>query len=94
MGPMKIEDLSLISIDGQTHLTTSEEIVRAVAWAARRGWGNYTAHRFVTALVMTDNLRHTNRWPEVMKKIDDLKVAADLAALEVHGHVEGEIEGS
>lgn len=74
---MKIEDLSLISIDGQAHLTTSEQVVSAAAWAARRGWGNYTALRFVTALVMTDTLRHTNKWPEVMKKINDLKIAAD-----------------
>lgn len=91
MGPMKIEDLSLIAIDQGTHQTTSEEIVRAVAWAARRGWGNYTAMRFVTALVMTDNLRHTEKWPEVMKKIDDLKIAADLANLEEHGGTQGSL---
>jgi len=92
---MKIEELSLIAIDGQRHLVTSENVVAAVAYAVRRGYGNVTAYRFVTALVMTDQLRGPlGQWPVVLKKIRDLGLDADLAALEIGETITGEIEGS
>jgi hypothetical protein len=88
------EDLSLLMIDNQRHLTTSEDIVSAVAWAARRGWGDFTCYRFVTALVMTDNLRQSRKdqWKIVMKKISDLQIAGELAALEKGYRITGPIE--
>lgn len=87
---MKVNELTLYMIDSERHLTTSEEIVAAVAYAARDGWSNTTAYRFVTALVMTDNLRNYVVWPVVIRQIKDLGIAADLAALEVEGSVTGE----
>lgn len=94
---LKIEDLSLTAIDAVAHTTLSEELVSAVGYAARRGYGNYTALRFVTALVITDNLRHTAQWSTILRKIEDLKIEADVAALESArwvNPVEGEVEGS
>ena len=87
---MKIEDLSLAAIDGQRHLTTSDEIVRAVAYAARRGYGNVSCYRFVTAVMMLE--APIDVWPQVLKKIDDLKTEIELAALMSDRVVSGEIE--
>lgn len=89
---MKIEDLTLTMIDGQRHLTTSDQIVTAVAYAARRGFSNVTCSRFVTALVMTDMLRDAFQWPFVLKKIDELRIELELAALKDNRVVTGPIE--
>lgn len=70
---MKIEDLTFTSIDAQRHLTTSEEIVAAVAFAVRNAWSDKGAYRFVTALIMTDTLTADRReWYAVMRQISYL----------------------
>ena len=89
---MKIDELTLTSVANQMHLTTSRDIVKAVAWAARLGWANTTCYAFVTALVMTDNLTTPSEWPYVIRKISDLKIAADLASLESGRVITREIE--
>jgi hypothetical protein len=94
---MKVEELSLVGIGAhliKDPVTVNRMVVAAVAWAARRGWGNHTAYLFLTALVMTDTLRHQDQWPVVMRKLQDLKYEKELAELEVGMTVEGEIEGS
>lgn len=75
---MKIEDLTFNSIDDVRHLTVSTEIVRAVWYAVRVCQPEATAHRFVTALAMTDNLNNQERWPEVLQAVADLEEAAGL----------------
>lgn len=89
---MKIEELTLSMIDGQRHLTASEDIVSAVAFAARLGWGDVTCYRFVTALVMTDSLQDSSKWRPVLRRIDNLKSTAELAAIKDNRVVTGEIE--
>ncbi len=70
---MQTDDLTLTSIDSVRHLTTSEEVVKAVAFAVRVGHQNHTAYRFVTALVMTDNLADRTDWPKVLLRVMDLE---------------------
>lgn len=93
---MNIDELSLPMIADQMRLTTNREIVKAVAkavaYAARLGWADTTCFAFVTALVMTDNLRNPGQWPVVLRKISDLKIAADLASLKEDRMVTREIE--
>lgn len=76
---MKLDALTLASIDGMRHLTVSEHIVKAVAFAVRAGHKDRTAYRFVTALVMTDALEEgepgTRRWWDVLKAVMDLEQA-------------------
>lgn len=79
---MEIDDLTLHTIAHHMSPTVNREIVEAVAYAARIGWADTTCHAFVAALVMTDNLTTPSEWPYVLRKISDLKIAADLAALE------------
>jgi hypothetical protein len=89
---VKIEDLTLAMIASQMHLTTSRDIVAAVVWAARLGWADTTCYAFVTALVMTDTLQEVFQWPLVLKKIENLKIAADLAALEAGKVITRDVE--
>lgn len=89
---MEIDDLNLVTVSQHMHLTTSREIVAAVAWAARLGWADTTCYAFVAALVMTDTLGDRSQWPVVMKKISDLKIAASVAALKDNRVVTREIE--
>lgn len=89
---MDIDDLTLNMIGAQMHLTTSREIVKAVAWAARLGWADVTCQAFVTALVMTDTLTDRSQWPTTIRKIQDLKIASDLAALEEGKTISRDIE--
>lgn len=80
---MNIGDLSLRSIDGMRHMTTSDEIVTAVAFAARAGHSNVTAYRFVTALTVCDALKGGSpsdpKWQAILKTVMDLERAAKEA---------------
>jgi hypothetical protein len=89
---VEIEDLTLAMIASQMHLTTSRGIIAAVAWAARLGWADITCYAFVTALVMTDNLATPSEWSYVIRKISDLKIASDLAALEASKVITRDVE--
>ena len=89
---MNTEELSLYAIDSHRPIVVSPEIVCAVAFAARLGWSERTTYRFVTAVVLTDNLRDRGLWPEIMRKVKNLQVNADLAALEIGQDVRGDIE--
>ena len=92
---MKIEDLSLVRIDGMAHLTISHDLVAAAAFAARAGYGDVTARRFVTALVMTDKLKGRDRraWGEVLKAVANLVIEGEIAALEDGRVISGELNG-
>lgn len=92
---MKIEDLTLTEIDGAAGPAASPEIVRASAYAARRGWGNRTCYRFVVALIVTNQLRHPDlsQWDAILKKIENLQIQDDLAALMDNRVVAHEIGG-
>lgn len=70
---MDVDDLTLTSIDGHRHLATSEQIVKAVAFAIRAGHTSTTAYRFVTALVMTDSLSPRRGWAATLEKIMQLE---------------------
>lgn len=67
------DGLTLTAIDGMRHLTASEDVVAAVAFAARAGHSTRTAYRFVTALVMTDALKNPTRWGDILKLVMDLE---------------------
>lgn len=69
------EDLTLAAIDSARHLAVSEDIVGAVAFAARAAHSNQTAGRFVTALVMKDALQAPVRWGAILKQVMDLEAA-------------------
>lgn len=79
---MSPDELTLASIDNQRHLATSIEMVSAVAFAARAGYTDRIAYRFVTALVMTNTLGSGIRWPEV------LSVVAELTREEERAHAQ------
>jgi hypothetical protein len=89
---LKIEDLKLRMIDDHARLVIGDKLVAAIAYAARRGWGNVSCRRFVTALVMMDALKDSGQWPAVLKKIDELKAAEEIFALRNDRVVTGEIE--
>lgn len=71
---MDIDDLTLTSIDAHRHLTTSEAVVSAVAFAARRGHSDVTAYRFVTVLVMLDQLQPRKWWARTLGVVRDLEI--------------------
>ena len=77
---MDVGELTLTEVSDQMRRTTTMEIVAAM-YAARIGWSNTTCCEFVAALVLTDNLRNRDQWPVVLKKISDLMIERDLAAL-------------
>lgn len=89
---MRVEELTLISIGEHMHSTISKDVVTAVGYAARIGWGDTTCRAFVTALVMTDTLEHPAMWPSVLNKIKNLKIESDLAALEDGRVITREVE--
>lgn len=70
---MRAEELTLPAIDCMRHLSTSWDIVRAVAFAARAGHSDRTAYRFVTALVMIGKLEWPQYWPEILKAVMELE---------------------
>jgi hypothetical protein len=70
---ISIEDLSLTSIDGIRHTTTSESIVAAVVFAAKLGHSTRTAYRFVTALVMVNALDDISQWEDVLRQVVTLE---------------------
>lgn len=70
---MDTDDLTLTSIDGQRHLTTSEEIIHAAAFPIRLGHTVQTTYRFVTAVVMLDELRSQRAWPTILRRVLDLQ---------------------
>lgn len=80
---MSPEELTLISVGSHMHLIIGGELTSAVAYAARRGKGDVTCRAFATALAMTDTLTVRTAWPDVLRKIEELQVANDVAALEV-----------
>lgn len=67
--------LTLAAIDNTRHLVTSEDIVKAVAFAARAAHSDRTSYRFVTALVMTDMLTERSYWPVVLRAVRQLEEA-------------------
>lgn len=67
------ESLSLTSIDSMRHLVVSEEIVAAVAFAARAGHGTRTCYRFVTAVSMKGALKNSSEWGGILKQVMDLE---------------------
>jgi hypothetical protein len=73
---MNPERLTLDMIDSHRHLTTSENIVSAVAFAVRLGHTDQTAYRFVSALGMLGSLDRRSEdavaWPLVMSKVHRL----------------------
>lgn len=89
---MDVADLTLPMIGHHMHLTIGSKIVEAVAYAARLGWADTTCRAFVTALVMTDTLGDRGQWPTVLRKIQDLKIASDLTALEDGRVITREVE--
>lgn len=84
----KQEELTLTGLDRMRHLVVSDQIVKAIAFAARAGHGNLTAHRFVTALTMTGDLTNPSRarWSKVLVQIMDLEAGHE------HAYVEGDPE--
>lgn len=70
---MDVKELTLTSIDGHRHLTLSQDLVTAVAYAARSGYDDTTCYRFVSALVMTDKLFDHFAWLDVLKHIKRLE---------------------
>lgn len=64
---MDVRELTLTSIDNHRHLTVSQDLVTAIAYAARSGCDDTTCYRFVTALVMTDSLTDHFKWLDVLK---------------------------
>lgn len=72
---MDLDELTLNSIDNMRHLTVSEDIVAAVAFAVRAGHSNATAYRFVTTLVMTNTLQLPGVWPSALRVVMDLEEA-------------------
>jgi hypothetical protein len=71
-----IEDLTLAAIDGMRHLVTSEQVVNAAAFAARAAYDDVMAYRFVTALVMTNNLERRSEWRTVLRHLAELENGA------------------
>lgn len=78
---MDPDELTLTGIDQMRHLVTGVLTVKAVAFAVRRcpraevhtGRDDRTAHRFLTALVMTATLEQSTRWPEVLDVVLSLE---------------------
>lgn len=70
---MNREDLTLGMIDNMCHLTASEKIIQAAAFAARAGHTDRTVHRFVTALVMTDSLSPRKWWEDLLGRVARLE---------------------
>ncbi|MFE0472697.1 hypothetical protein ACFW2V_13880 [Streptomyces sp. NPDC058947] len=64
---------TLTAIDSMRHLTTSEDIVAAVAFAVRAGHTNRTAYRFVTVLAMQNALTNPTRWGDLLRMVMDLE---------------------
>lgn len=75
MPDMNVNELTLASIDGHRHLAISQDLVTAVAFAARSGYDDTFCYRFVSALVMTDQLHDSTRggWLDVLKHIRRLE---------------------
>lgn len=74
---VQIEELTLAAIDGMRHLVTSERVVGAAAFAARAGYDDVMAYRFVTALVMTNNLDRPGwRWELTLRTLAELENGA------------------
>lgn len=82
MSSVDIDELTLTMIASHMHLTIGNPMVAAIAYAARLGWSDVTCRAFVTALIMTNTLTDQSQWPVVLRKVQDLKIEADLAALE------------
>ena len=78
---MDVGELTLPMIDEHRHLVTSGQVVSAVAYAVRKGYGDVTAYRFATALVMIDRLESYGQWPAVLQMLGNLKLTQDLNAL-------------
>jgi hypothetical protein len=64
---------SLTSVDSMRHLATSEDIVKAVAFAARAGHNDVTCYRFVSLVVMMDDLDYPFGWPVILRQVMKLE---------------------
>lgn len=64
---------SLAAIDSMRHLSTSEDIVAAVAFAARAAHSDRTAYRFVTLLVVRDELTDRSAWADTLRDLMELE---------------------
>lgn len=81
---VETRDLTLSGIDGMRHLTTSETVVRAVAFAVRHASSQYrrdievdrTAYRFVVAASMVGALEEEGRWLNILDHVHALEQAA------------------
>lgn len=67
------EQLTLTGIDEMRHLIFNEMMIKAVAFAVRAGHTDKTASRFVVALVATNLLDYSHRWPEILKAVMNLE---------------------
>jgi hypothetical protein len=70
---MEPEQLTLTGIDSMRHLIINEMMIKAVAFAVRAGHTDRTASRFIIALVATNLLDYSHRWPEILKVVMDLE---------------------
>lgn len=70
---MDLEELTLLSIDTHRHLAVSQDLVTAIAFAARSGYDDTTCYRFVSALVMTNRLYDHFAWLDVLKYVKRLE---------------------
>lgn len=72
---MDVHELTLTSIDNHRHLAISQDLVTAIAFGARSGYDDTFCYRFVSALVMTDQLFDRTRggWLDVIKHIKRLE---------------------
>jgi len=88
---VKIEDLTLSAVDVGKHAAVSEEVVTAVAFAAKMGYGPATCHRFVSALVVTNTLLDMIEWAAVLRKVRDLQLDEQIKELEAGRGIVGEV---
>ena len=72
---MDVRELTLASIDNHRHLAMSQDMVTAVAFAARSGYDDTFCYRFVSALVMTGQLydRTRGEWVRTLHHIKRLE---------------------
>lgn len=87
---MQIAELDLDTIDIEKAGTITHPMVVAVAYATRKGYGPWTARRFVAALVLTNSEVNTKDWAAVLKRVVDLQIEGEIAALETGHTVQGE----
>jgi hypothetical protein len=68
-----LHSIPLTSVDSMRHLVTSEDVVKAVVFAAQAGHNVVTCYRFVSLLAMTDDLEYRAAWPVVLRRVMELE---------------------